>query len=187
MNRITMLLQGLFAAVSDTLHGVMLRYMEWLGATRYVAHTAAASFTDTLYYISANLPATYDQAGYAATTVTWTLIGKVQDFPTYGSQRDVTTFKPIAGSVEKLKGVADYGSGDLNCADVPADAGQIILKAAEASPNHYSMRAIYPDNEIAYFDVLVSSWRLAPAKQGDVMIRTGMINFCKAPVIVAAT
>ncbi|MBK7493570.1 MAG: hypothetical protein IPI17_17800 [Nitrosomonas sp.] len=45
------------------------------------AHSAAASFTDTTYAISAGLPATYDAAGYAATTITYTTIGRVESFP----------------------------------------------------------------------------------------------------------
>jgi len=150
------------------------------------AHTSAASFTDTIYAISASLPATYDAAGYGATTITYTAIGRVQDFPTYGSKRTVTKFTPISGAVEKLKGVADYGDGDLVCADMPTDAGQVILKAADASPNHYSMKITFPDGEIHYLDVINAGWALAPAKEGAVMTRTATLGICKAPVVVAA-
>lgn len=151
------------------------------------AHTAAASATDTRYYISANLPATYDAAGYADTDLIWAEIGRVQDFPPSGSKRNVNKFMPIYGPVEKSKGAPDYGDGDLICADVPADPGQIIVKAAEASANHYSMKAVYPDAETHYFDVLVTGWQLQPQKEGAFLLRTGGLSFCKAPVIVAAT
>lgn len=151
------------------------------------AHTSVASMTDTIFAISAGLPATYDAAGYAATTITYTAIGKVSEFPMYGSKRPVNKFTPISGAVEKTKGSPDYGSGDLKMGDIPADPGQVILKAADASPNHYSLKITYPDGEIHYLDVLVSSWQLSGGKEGDPVVRTATLDLCKAPVVVAAT
>lgn len=151
------------------------------------AHTAVATFTGAVYAISASLPATYDAAGYAATTITYTTIGKVQDFPAYGAKRSVNKFMPINGAVEKTKGTPDYGSGNIVVADVPADGGQVILAAADASSNHYSVKITYPDSEVHYLDVIVAGWELSAAKEGVPMLRTGMLEICKQPVIVAAT
>ena len=151
------------------------------------AHTAVASHTDAVYAISASLPATYDAAGYGATTITYTAIGKVSDFLPYGSKRNVSEFVPIAGAVEFTKGAPRYGQGSLVMGDVPADAGQVILKAADASSNHYSMKITYPDSEVHYLDLLVSGWELSGGKEGAPMIRTATLNICKAPVVVAAT
>jgi hypothetical protein len=150
------------------------------------AHTTAASFTDATYAISASLPATYDAAGYGATTITYTTIGRVESFPEIGSERNVQEFEPINGAVEYIKGSARYGNGPMVLADVPADAGQVILKAAEASANHYSMKITYADGEIHYLDIIVAAWKLAQAASGAVMKRTAEIRVCKAPVIVAA-
>lgn len=150
------------------------------------AHTSAATFTDTTYAISASLPATYDAAGYGATTITYTAIGKVDVFTAYGSKRSVNKFTPISGPIEKVKGTADYGDGDMSMADIPADAGQVILKAAEVSSNHYSIKVTYPDGEIHYLDVIVASWVLAGGKEGTPLIRTATLGICKAPVVVAA-
>lgn len=149
------------------------------------AHSAAASFTDTTYAISAGLPATYDAAGYAATTITYTTIGRVESFPEIGATREVNKFTPISGAVEYLKGTAEYGSGDMVLADMPTDAGQVIAKAAAASSAHYSMKITYPDGEVHYLDVLVSSWKLSQAQSGGVMKRTATISVCKDPVVVA--
>jgi hypothetical protein len=151
------------------------------------AHTAVEQFTDTLYYVSPNLPATYNQAGYEATAVVWTLIGKVKTFPEFGSDRSVAEWRPIAGPVEKAKGAPNYGGGPMVLGDLPADAGQVILKAAEASPNHYSVKAVFPDGEKAYFDVLVCSWRASAAAEAGFFERTANLQFCKYPVSVAAT
>ena len=151
------------------------------------AHTAVASHTDAVYAISASLPATYDAAGYGATTITYTTIGKVSGFLPYGSKRNVSEFVPITGAVEFTKCAPRYGQGDLTLGDVPADAGQVILKAAEASSGHYSVKITYPDSETHYLDVVVSGWVLSGGKEGAPMIRTATLNICKAPVIVAAT
>ena len=150
------------------------------------AHSGAASFTDTTYAISASLPATYDSSGYGATTITYTEIGKVESFPEIGSTREIQKFTPIKGAVEYSKGTAEYGSGDMVMADVPADAGQVILKAADASANHYSMKITYPDGEIHYLDVIISSWKLSGGKSGEFLKRTAMVNVCRAPVVIAA-
>lgn len=150
------------------------------------AHTSTASFTDTTYAISASLPATYDAAGYGATTITYTLIDRVESFPEFGATREINKFTPIKGAIEYSKGVAEYGSGPMVMADMPADPGQVILKAADASANHYSMKITYPDGEIHYLDVLVSSWQMSQAASSQFMKRTATINVCKAPVVVAA-
>lgn len=150
------------------------------------AHTAVAAHTDAVYAISASLPATYDASGYGATTIAYTAIGKVQNFHAYGSKRAVSTFKPISGAAEYLKGTPEYGQGDMVMGDVPADAGQVILKAAEASANHYSLKITYADGEIHYLDVLVSGWVLSGGAQGNPMLRTATLNVCRAPVVVAA-
>lgn len=148
------------------------------------AHTGPASAVDAIYAISATLPATYDAAGYAATGMVYTTIGEVSKFLTYGSKRPVTKFPLIRGPAAKVKGAPDYGDGDMVMADVPADAGQVILKAAEASANHYSMKITYPDGEIHYLDVIVSSWTLST---DGTMTRAATVGICKAPVVVAAT
>ncbi len=111
----------------------------------------------------------------------------MSDFIPYGSRRNVNEFVPIAGAVEYMKGAPRYGQGDMMMGDIPADAGQVILKAAEASPNHYSFKIIYPDNEIHYLDGIVTAWQLSGGKEGAPMIRTAGISICKAPVVIAAT
>ena len=173
-------------AVAETLHRALYGYMERAGLLLSVAHSSAASFTDTTYAISATLPVTYDAAGYGATTMVYTLIGRVESFPEYGSQRSVAEFRPIAGAVEKIKGAPDYGGGPMVMADMPLDTGQIILKAAEASQAHYSMKLTYADGEIHYLDVINTSWRVAQAQEAAFMKRTAEIQLCKNPVVVAA-
>jgi hypothetical protein len=120
------------------------------------AHTDVAGYAGVTYAISASLPATYDAAGYGATTITYTTIGKVESFPEFGVSQPVAEFPGING-VEYTKGATRFGNGPMVMGDIPADAGQVILKAASASRNHYSMKLTYPDGEVHYLDVIVHS------------------------------
>src|SRR5690349_15177163 len=49
------------------------------------AHSDATSFTDARYFISAQLPDTYDATGYQNTGMSYTEITLVSDFPVYGA------------------------------------------------------------------------------------------------------
>ena len=151
-----------------------------------VARTTVESLTGALYAISAALPATYDAAGYGATTMVYTAIGSVESSSNYGSKRSVTTFIPINGAVQKVKGTPDYGVLSMTYGDIPLDTGQIIVKAAEASANHYSLKITYIDGEIHYIDVLCSSYEYQAAKAGDVKKVMATLNICAAPVLIAA-
>lgn len=186
MKVIKLFVLSLIAAVSDSLHRATFGYMQRMGLVLSAAHTAVESFTDTTYAISASLPATYDAAGYGATTITYTAIGKVESFLPYGSKRSVNEFVPIAGAVEYTKGAPRYGQGDMVCGDLPADPGQVIVKAAEASANHYSLKITYPDGEIHYLDTIVAGWELTQAQEGAPLKRNATFAICKAPVVVAA-
>jgi len=174
-------------AFARSAHSKLFNLMVRNGLVLQAAHTGVAAITDTTYAISATLPATYDAAGYGDTDTVYTTIGKVSTMTPYGSKRDVNKFQPIAGTVEKTKGSPDYGQGDMVMADVPADAGQVIMKAAEASPNHYSLKITYADGEVHYLDILVSGWVLSGGSEGDPLLRTATIDVCRAPVVVAAT
>ena len=149
-----------------------------------VARTNVGSLTDTTYAISAQLPATYDAAGYGATSMTYTTIGKMQSFTPHGSKRPINSWTPISGPAEKNKGTPDYGNADMVFGDVPSDAGQVIVKAAEASPNHYSLKITYPDGEVHYLDILVASFEYSGGSAGDARTVTAQSGVCKAPVVV---
>ena len=148
--------------------------------------TSVESITGATYAICATLPATYDAAGYGLTSLIYTTIGSVESVTNYGSKRSVTTFTPINGAVQKVKGAPDYGTMTITYGDVPSDAGQIITKASEVSPNHYSIKITYPDGEIHYLDVLNSSYEYEGAKAGDVKKVMATLNICMPPVIIAA-
>jgi hypothetical protein len=186
MKRIKSLLLSIFAAVADTLHRYLFSYLQRAGLLLMVGHSATETTTGALYGICAVLPATYDASGYGATTLVFTNIDRVESFGVYGSKRSVNDFRPINQPVEKIKGAPNYGDAVMTMADMPLDAGQVILKAAEVSMNHYSMKITYADGEIHYLDVINSEWSLSQAKEGAALVRTALLGICKAPVVVAA-
>ena len=177
----------LFSAVLKGLDRLLFGYMQKTGLLMCAAHADATSYTDARYYISAELPATYDSTGYQNTGIAYTEITLVSDFPQYGAMAEVNRFVPIRGAIKKVKRTPDYGGGNMVMADLPSDPGQIIVKAASTSQSHYSMLIIYPDNERHFLDVIVTSWQLTAAKSGDFMLRNAGIEVNKDPVIIAAT
>lgn len=150
------------------------------------AHTTPSQLTDTTYAICATLPATYDAAGYGATSLTYTEIGSVESFGAYGAKRPVNKFQPIRGAVSKAKGAPDYGDIEMMFAYIVGDAGQVIVKAADASSNHYSIKVTYPDGEVHYLDVLVCGFEYSAAKEGEFAKVATTLAVCRAPVVVAA-
>jgi hypothetical protein len=95
--------------------------------------------------ISASLPATYDAAGYGATAVAFTAIGKIEDHGSHGTKVDVTEFTPVdTGVTTKVKGTKNYGTKQLVIGYLPGDAGQAILATAVESKAHYSAKITAP-------------------------------------------
>jgi hypothetical protein len=151
------------------------------------ARTVVGTVSSTAIAISASLPATYDAAGYAATTITYTTIGEVENFGNHGVTAAVTEFTPIATAVvAKMKGSKNYGNMSLVVGDIATNAGQVILKAASESNNHYSVKLTYPDNEIHYLDVIVAKHEFQGGAVNDAMKVACDLAICRAPIIVAA-
>jgi len=136
--------------------------------------------------ISATLPATYDAAGYGATTITYTAIGQIENFGNHGVTATVTEFTPIdTAVVAKIKGSKNYGSMDLTLGALPSDAGQDIVETAAESSAHYTIKITYADTSIHYLDVLVFKFEDAGGTVNDVHKKNISFAICRKPVIVA--
>lgn len=135
--------------------------------------------------ISASLPATYDAAGYGATTIAYTLVGEVENYGSHGVTATITEFTPIDTSVvAKVKGSKNYGTKSLTLGSIPGNAGQVILKAASESTSRYSVKITYPDTSIHYMDVLVSKYEQQDGAVNDIQKISCDLAICRAPVIV---
>lgn len=151
------------------------------------AHTVVVTNSGTTLSISATLPPTYDAAGYGGTTMTYTAVGEVEDHGSHGVRANMSTFTPVAtGVVAKMKGAKNYGTKSVVLGNIAGDAGQVIMKAASESNNHYSVKIAYADGEIHYLDAIVSSFEYQDGSVDAVRKVACTLEICRAPVIVAA-
>jgi hypothetical protein len=183
MKRKTM--KPLFSAVKDLLDKLLFGYMHKTGLLLCAGHTNPDSYTNARYYISATLPATYDQAGYQDTDIVWSEITQVSKFPQYGPMADKNEFVPIRGAKVKAKRTPDYGGGAMEYADLPSESsgGQAIVKTASLANVPYSMKIVQEsDSETDFLEVLVMSCQKSPQSSGDFKLRTANIEVQRAPV-----
>lgn len=144
--------------------------------------------------ISASLPATYNAAGYGASSITYTAIGSMEDLGEHGGTAAVTEFTAVGdGVVQKFKGSKNYGSMALMLGQVSSDAGQDLIDTAFESQNRYSVKLTYPlgageaTGEIHYLDVLVTRRTWQDGAANNVRKLAVTFEVCRAPVVVAAT
>ncbi|HEY0823056.1 MAG TPA: hypothetical protein VGD76_04650 [Ramlibacter sp.] len=156
--------------------------------------TSEQTLSGAVLSISASLPATYDAAGYGATSVAFTAVGSIEQYGDHGGTANVSRFTPVAtGVTNKLKGAIDYGVMNLIMAYIPSDSGQDIVEAAFASKNHYSVKIAYPagagetTGEIHYLDVLVTKRVWQDGAVDDVRKLAVDLEVCKPTVIVAGS
>jgi hypothetical protein len=151
------------------------------------ARTVVEALSGAKLYITAGIPATYDQAGYESTDVTptWTEITEVENFGNHGGSATITEFTPVAtATVAKVKGSKNYGKMTCMCGYKPGDAGQVIVRAAFESTAHYSVKVDYQDGEVHYLDVLISKAENQDGAVNDVQKLGFDMDLCRAPVIV---
>jgi hypothetical protein len=152
-------------------------------ATRIVVQALAGATLS----ISAALPATYDSAGYNATTMVYTAIGEIENFGSHGGVKTITMHTPVdTAVVAKVGGSKDYGTMTLTIGNIPKGTGQLLLAGAFESNNHYSVKMTYPDGEIHYIDVLVSKFQYVDGAVNDVLKVTCDLALCRMPVVVPA-
>jgi hypothetical protein len=142
--------------------------------------------------ISANVPASYNQAGYTA--LSYTPVGEIENYGNHGASAGVSTFTPVASGVTaKFKGSKNYGTMNLVLGALPSDLGQDIIEAAIESNNRYSVKITYPagagetNGEIHYLDVLVTKREWQDGSVDDVRKIAVDFEICRKPVVVNAT
>jgi hypothetical protein len=120
------------------------------------------SSVGTVVSVSANAPATYNSAGFAA--LTWSPCGELAELPAFGAEAALATHTPLAtGIVAKRRGSLNYGSVALTMAVSDTDTGQTVLQdAAEAAAGtdaQVSVKVVLVNAEIQYFTAQVMSYK----------------------------
>ena len=135
----------------------------------------SVTFAGTTVSISAVLPATYDQAGFAA--LTFTAIGEVTTAPGSGGKtyEDVSYTTLADRATKHLKGTSDQAEQTLEIVVDRADAGQALAVAALDSDNEYAMKVEYNNGEVDYANVLVTGYEGAGGDSNT--IRTATMTF----------
>jgi hypothetical protein len=121
---------------------------------------AVTTSLGTVFSAVKGVPATYDQAGFAA--LSFTAVGEVADIGEFGGEGEILTHTPIAtGVVNKLLGSIDYGTIALQMGRFIGDAGQTLLKGGFDGADQgetFSFSVVYIDGAIDYFTGIVSSF-----------------------------
>lgn len=120
--------------------------------------TNAVTFAGTQISVSAGVPVTYDEAGFAA--LTYTSVGEIVSAPGEGG----TVYEDVPVSVLgrratlHFKGTSDQNEETMEILVDRSDAGQVLLKTARDSDNQYAFKVVYNNGEIDYFQALVYSF-----------------------------
>jgi hypothetical protein len=132
--------------------------------------TLAFSSVGSTLSISAGVPATFNAAGFAA--LTYTLVKDLTDIGVIGGDTSIINHNPVAeNTTYKLKGSRDPGSLSLKGAYAPTDPGQILLKAADVSPNTYCIKMVLQNGTIFYSQALITGFKVTVGGQSQI---TGM-------------
>ena len=151
-----------------------------------VAKTSAG----TKLYISATLPATEDEAGYAA--LSWTEVGEVINLPEFGKTFNLVTHNPLGDrKTYKRKGSFNEGNLAVQMARAPSDAGQALALAALEIDTAYAFKVDLNDgvttNTLLNFPGLVMSYTTNPGTVDSIMGSSMTIEIDGSVVEVAAT
>jgi hypothetical protein len=99
--------------------------------------------------VSAAVPATVDQAGFAA--LTYTAVGSITEWGEVGDSSEDVTETTLAGRTNHANGALDGGSVAFTILSNGTDAGQTILKTKNNTNDEVSVKITDPDGQITYF------------------------------------
>lgn len=141
-----------------------------------------------LVQVSAADPATFNAAGYEA--LTWTNVGGFDNIGEIGDGYEMQNFDSITDGRLKYRGILDAGEIEANMADDPADAGQVILKAAfdaakGSTGEVISLRIIDQSDNYTACQIKVGTWRRNYGGANDVIRRAAMLAVEPGSVVEA--
>lgn len=147
------------------------------------------SSVGTAVSVSANAPATYNEAGFEA--LSWSLVGELAELPAFGAEAALATHTPLkTGIVAKRRGSLNYGSVALTMAVSDADTGQTVLQdAAEAAAGtdaQVSVKVVLVNGETQYFTAQVMSYKVNVGNADAITMAEVTLEIDNSVVKVAA-
>lgn len=107
--------------------------------------------------VTTQTPATYDAAGYGASAMSYTLVGEITNIGPISREYNVVSHNPIASrQVTQKKGSFTLPPIELTMAWDQSDAGQDILRAAEATDAILTFEITKQGGDKRYFTAQVS-------------------------------
>ena len=136
--------------------------------------TVRTSATTTLQ-ISAGVPATFNQAGYAA--LSFTTVGEITNFGEFGREFTLVTHNPVATrGTQKLKGAFNEGTMNLTLGLDTDDAGQVLMKAAALSDSLYAFKITVAGGDVYYYQGLTMMFKVGLNDVNSVQSATATIK-----------
>jgi hypothetical protein len=125
---------------------------------------AVQTNASTALAIFAGSPATYDAAGFGA--ITYVVVAEVVSIGEHGGTTALVTHNPLSTRrTAKFKGSINDGSMPVGLGMDLTDAGQAALIAGALGANidvDHSVRIIYQDGSIEYFEAKIMSYSRNP-------------------------
>lgn len=136
--------------------------------------------------VSATAPASFDKTGYEA--VTYTAVGGFDNVPEIGDAYEMQQFDSVTDGRIPYRGILDGGGGDVNMADDPTDAGQILMKAAfDAAKGSTAEKLTYrirdENGNYTAAQVLVGGWRRTYGGANDIIRRMAAIQTIPGTIV----
>lgn len=133
------------------------------------------SLSGSTLYISATLPATYNEAGYEA--LTWTEVGGIITIPPLGGTYSEVSIPLVKTGTCKKKGTKEYGTGTIKYAAARDDTGQIAMTTAYGSTAAVAFKVLYPDGDADYVTGIVLSNPSDNGEAGAALTRTCSVSW----------
>ena len=136
--------------------------------------------------ISAGVPATHDQTGFAA--LTYTVIDEVTDLGNgYSRNYNAVEYSPLATrEVQTRKGSYNSGTATIMFAVDFADAGQDLLRTAAASDALHSFKVTLQDGSILYFQALVMGDPITISTIDNIVMQSSDLRIQNGGVVFAS-
>lgn len=145
------------------------------GVKLYIA--ARSHLPTSVAYVAPN-PET-DQsailAGWAAIPATsWLEVTQVSDLGARGIKRNTIEYAPLGSHARRKTAHLDYGTMAVIAADLPEDAGQLLMLQAAVNGTDYPFKIVHNDATTAkpvasveYFPGTVAGWSMPAAGDAD--------------------
>lgn len=156
--------------------------------------TRVAPFANTnagakLYVCATAQPTAINQAAYEA--LTWVEVGGTGEVGEIGTSQNILTYDTWGDEVDdKAKGRKNAGDPTVECARLPDDAGQIILRTAALSNSKYAFKIVrndapvFGDGTTIYNRGLVTGPTRPQGRSEDFDLEVFTLGFVQLEIVV---